>query len=182
MSGEDQNYRSDAQNAVIGGVLAAIIISGGSWMIGQVSTGEILYLLEITMPNVRSFCGTVVLATGTILALMLTLLGLSTSTDIDLTYYHYQRVKEIARIDTITFIVAVLLYLLLNVPVEETDKVTANFFFTLYYATLVISSALAGAIITVILMLYNTIKDIINVLGPKETKDYIKRTKDNEEE
>lgn len=175
-----ENFRSDARNAIIAGSLAGAIILAGSWMTGHVSGGEARHLLEIIMPNVRSFSGTVVLASGTILALMLTLLGLSTSTDADLTYYHYQRVKQIARIDTATFIAAVLIYLLLNVPIEESDKSNVNFFYVLYYATLIISSALAGAVITVVLMLYNTIKDIINVLGPGETKSYIKRTQEEE--
>jgi glycerol uptake facilitator-like aquaporin len=173
-----ENFKTDGRHAIIGGILAALVVMAGSWMIGQTSNSEARYLLEMTLPNVRSFSGTLMLALGTILALMLTLLGLSTSSDTELKWTHYQRVKQIAWLDMLTFIVAVLVYLLLNVPIQETDSGTGEWFHILYYATLVVSSILAGAIITIILMLYNTVRDIIHAIGHPENESRIIHTEE----
>lgn len=173
-----EKFKTDGRHAIIGGILAALVVMGGSWMIGNVSNAEARYLLELVLPNVRSFSGNLMLALGTILALMLTLLGLSTSTDTELKWTHYQRVKQIAWLDMLTFIAAVLIYLLLNVPIQETDKGTGEWFHSLYYATLVVSSILAGAVITIILMLYNTVRDIIFAIGHPESKSEIIHTEE----
>lgn len=180
-SSERQNeaLKADGRRAAIGGFLAALTILGGSWMSGQTSGSEAQYLLETVLPSVRSFSGTLMLALGTILALMLTLLGLSASADIDLKWFHYQRIKQIALVDMVTFIVAVLVYLLLNVPIQETDSGTSVWFYNIYYATLIISSLLAGAIITIVLMLYNAIRNIIHALGPQK-ESFITRTEEEE--
>jgi hypothetical protein len=53
-------------------------------------------LLETAMPRVRSFCGTVTILLGNVLALMLTLLSMSKGTDVELKWAHYQCVKQIA--------------------------------------------------------------------------------------
>lgn len=176
---QSEAFKADARRAVLGGCLAALTIMGGSWMIGQVSGSEARYLLETVLPSVRSFSGTLILALITVLALMLTLLGLSASSEIKLKWVHYERIKQIAFVDMVAFIAAVLFYLLLNVPIQETDSGTLQWFYFLYYATLIISSILAGAVITVVLMLYNAIRNIINAVGPKKGSQI---TRNQEEE
>lgn len=110
----------------------------------------------------------------TVLALILTLLGLSSSAETKLKWVHYQRIKQIALVDMITFIAAVLFYLLLNVPIQETDSGTLGWFYGLYYAALIISSLLAGAVITVVLMLYNAVRNIIYAIGPEKESQIIR--------
>ena len=143
----------------------------GAWLVGEASGAEAYRLLETSLPSTRSFCGTLTLALGNILALMLTLLSLSASTDIELEWTHYERIKQIAWVVTVVLIVAVLIYLLLNIPLTEAEKAeesTGPWFARLYYATLVVSSLLAGALISIALMLFNTVKDIIHALGPEK--------------
>lgn len=171
--------KTDSRRAALGGCLAALTIMGGSWMIGQITGSEARYLLETVLPSVRSFSGTLMIALITVLALMLTLLGLSTSSEIKLKSAHYQQIKQIALLDMVTFIVAVLFYLLLNVPIQETDSGTAGWFYFLYYAALIISSLLAGAVITIVLMLYNAVRNIINAIGPEKESQII-RTEEEE--
>lgn len=168
-----ETLKADGRRAAIGGCLAALTILGASWMIGQISGSEARYLLEAVLPNVRAFSGTMMLALITVLALMLTLLGLSTSTDTQLEWVHYQQIKQIAFVDMISFITTVLFYLLLNVPVQETDSGTLQWFYFLYYAALIISSILAGAVITVVLMLYNAVRNIIKSISPEKENQII---------
>jgi hypothetical protein len=165
-----KEVKADAERALTGGGLAALATFAGAWMVGEVSGREAHVLLQVSLFTTRSFCGTVTLATGNILALMLTLLGLSTSANIDLKWRHYYRIKQIAWADTITLIGAILIYLLLNIPLEESDPKTdpADWLTSFYYATLILASILGGAVITVILMLYNAIKDMIMAMSPRE--------------
>lgn len=130
---QSEALKADARRALTGGCLATLTIMAGSWMISQISGSEARYLLETALPSVRSFSGTLMLALATVLALMLTLLGLSASAEINLKWIHYQRIKQIALVDMVTFIVAVLFYLLLNVPIQETDSGTREWFYYLYY-------------------------------------------------
>lgn len=171
---QKETLKADGRRAAIGGFLAALTILGASWMIGQISGSDARYLLETVLPSVRAFSGTMMLAMITVLALMLTLLGLSTSTDTQLEWVHYQRIKQIAFVDMISFIVAVLFFLLLTVPIQETDSGTLEWFYFLYYAALIISSILAGAVITVVLMLYNAVRNIIKAIGPEKESQVIR--------
>lgn len=165
-----EQIRVDTRHAMWGGILGAVTGLAGAWLVGEASGAEARLLLETTLPSLRSFCGTVVLALGNILALMLTLLSLSSSLEAELDWTHYQRVKQVAWITTIVLIVAILVYLILNVPLAESDssggaKETANWS-TIYYSTLGLSSLLGGALIAIVLMLYNTVRDLIPLLSP----------------
>ena len=165
-----EEVRIDLKRAAIGGGMAATVTLVGAWLVGAASGAEARLLLETALPRARAFCGTVTIALGNVLALMLTLLSLSAGADVDLKWAHYQRVKQVAFIDALTLIGAVLIYLLLNVPLGEADAAQGPahewWYPGLYYAILVLTSLLGGALITVVLMLYNTVRDLIRAVGP----------------
>lgn len=177
-----EDVQVDLRRAIVGGVLAAAVALFGGLLVGEASGAEGRTLLEVTLSSTRSFCGTVTLALGNILALMLTLLSLSASTDTELKWTHYQRVKQISWLVSVVLTASILIYLLLNVPLEQSDtasKPTTDFgFSTLYYVTLVLSSLLAGALITIVLMLFNTVRDIINVIGLRQTDHPLVRSEE----
>lgn len=163
--------RIDARRAAYGGASAAAVMLAGAWLVGEASGAEAHRLLETSLPSTRAFCGTMTLALGNILALMLTLLSLSARTDVDLKWAHYQRVKQVAWVVTVALIVSVLIYLLLNVPLGESEAATGSagpWYAVFYYATLVFASLLGGALIAIALMLYNTVRDIIRAISPEK--------------
>lgn len=172
MSFMPEEVRVDAKRAAIGGGMAAGVTLLGAWLVGEASGAKAHMLLETALPRARSFCGTVTIALGNVLALMLTLLSLSTGAEANLKWAHYQRVKQVAWIDAATLIGATLIYLLLNVPLVEADAaegVAYGWWYSgLYYAILVLTSLLGGALISVVLMLYNTVRDIIRAVGPAD--------------
>lgn len=176
-SPDTEAIKVDLQRAIIGGSVSFIVILIGGWLVGYASGSEAYQLFKTTLPNSRSFCGTLALALGNILALMLTLLSLSASLDVDIKWAHYQRVKQISWLVTATLIVTVIVYLLLNIPIVESDSTSRDWFTYIYYSTLVISSLLGGAFITVVLLLYNTVRDMIGVLDP-ESKHYLRHTEE----
>lgn len=189
MSKEDalslKSWKVDTWRALVGGGLAAMITLVGAFIVGEASGYEAYRLLEVALSATRNFCGTITLATGNILALMLTLISLSVNSDIELKWAHYQRVEEVALVDTITFVGAILIYLLLNMPISETEPASdpTMWIAYFYYGTLVLASLLGGAVITVILMLFNTVRDIILIMSPSEehTPSGLVRKPDEEE-
>ncbi len=122
-------------------------------------------LIKISIGGLNTLCNTIVLASATILALTLTLLGVSTGTSSQLKEDHNNNIMRIAKIDTVIFVVALVAFLLFNLPVTESENITANWFDVIYYLTLGLSTVLSSALIVVVLMLYSTIVNIIKIVG-----------------
>jgi energy-converting hydrogenase Eha subunit A len=179
MSPNMESVQVDLRRALIGGSVSAIVILVGGWLAGFASGSEAFDLFKTALPSTRSFAGTLSLALGNILALMLTLLSLSASMDIDIKWVHYQRVRQISWGVTVTLIITVLVYLLLNIPIVESDKNLKNWYTAIYYSTLVFSALLGGAFITIILLLYNTVRDMIGMLDP-ESEHSMRHTEEEE--
>lgn len=178
----DEEIAVDTNRAIVGGTLAATTTLIGASIVGAATGLETYELLQTSLETARSFAGTLTLALGNILALMLTLLSLSAATNIDLKWNHYLRIKQIAWLTTYTLVAAILIYLLLNFPLTEAQDKTLPWFSYVYYATLILSSLLGGALISIVLMLYNAAKDIILAVGPTESGEYILRDEENEQE
>ena len=153
------------KRAMVGGGISLLVIAAGSYLLGHLSGYEAKILIKNSIDGLNTLCNTIALASATILALLLTLLSLSSSTQSKLKEEHYHHVMQIARIDTGVFIAAVMAFLLLNLPITESDTVPENWFATVYYISLGISSVLSAALIVVVLMLYNTVVNIIKIVG-----------------
>ena len=156
---------SFTKKALIGGVSSLTIIYACSYLLGELSGYEAKALIEKSLNGLNMLCNTIVLASATILALLLTLLGLSSSSKSKLKEEHYRHVLQIAKVDTAVFIAALMTFLVFNLPITESDNVPSNWFDILYYICLTLSSVLSAALIVVVLMLYNTVSNIIAIVG-----------------
>jgi hypothetical protein len=159
------SIKVDLGKALLGGGAAAVIALVGIWVVGHLSGAEARALTEATLPRLHTLCNTVILASSTILALMLTLLGLSTGSNIKLKAAFYERIQQLSLLVVIVFGVAMLVFLLLNIPIMEADKVAASWFETIYYVAVICSSVLGGALVTVMITLYHTVHGLIEVVG-----------------
>lgn len=153
------------KRAIWGGVFSLLFILTGSILLGNLSGYEAKVLIKNSLSGLNTLCNTIVLASATILALLLTLLGLSTDSKSRLKKDHYTHVMQIAKLDTVVFVVSLLSFLLFNLPVTESDNVPANWFSIIYYIALSISALISAALIVVVLMLYNTVVNIIKIVG-----------------
>tara|TARA_R110002049_G_scaffold146495_3_gene309169 strand:- start:988 stop:1533 length:546 start_codon:yes stop_codon:yes gene_type:complete len=153
------------KRALFGGVIAAIITGMGAYLMGNISGYEAKILIKSSLSGFNTLSNTIVLASATILALLLTLLSVSASSKSKLTAEHYTHVLLIAKIDTIVFVAAMIMFQLFNIPITEADNVPSSWYSTLYYSSLGISSILSGALISVVLMLYNAVNSIIKIVG-----------------
>ena len=153
------------RRALYGGLVSAGIMGLGAYFLGNISGYEAKILITTSLPGINTLCNTIALASATILALLLTLLSLSSSTKSKLTEEHYTHVLLIAKIDTIVFILAIIFFQLLNIPITEADNVPGSWYTTIYYVSLGLSSLLSGGLISVVLMLYNAVTSIIKIVG-----------------
>lgn len=161
-------YFKKNSRALLGGMLATAFTGLGVFLLGNISGYEAKNLLEVSLGGLNMLCNTIVLASATILALLLTLLGISSTSDSNLKERHYIQVLSIAKFDVILFIAALILFQLFNIPIVESDSVPTSWFTIIYWATLIFSSIICGMMITVILMLYNTITNMIAIIGLKK--------------
>ena len=149
----------------MGGIISAIIIGLGAYGLGNISGYEAKSLITSSLPGINALCNTIVLASATILALLLTLLSISSSTKSQLKDEHYKHVLLIAKIDTIVFVAAMIVFQLMNIPVTEAENVPSSWYTVIYYISLGLSAILSGGLISVVLMLYNTVVSIIKIVG-----------------
>lgn len=170
------------KRAMIGGLISMFVIGLGTFLLGELSGYEAKVLIKNSLAGINTLCNTIVLASATILALLLTLLGLSSGSNSRLKPEHYEHVMQIARFDTAVFIGSLLSFLLFNLPITESENVPANWFSTVYYISLAITSIMSAALIVVVLMLYNTVVNIIKIVGLKQDDHPLAETEDSIEE
>ncbi len=153
------------KRAIVGGVVSTVVMATGTFILGQISGYKALELLKNSMSGINMLCNTVILGSTTILALMLTLLGLSRSSESRLTNRHYKDVLMIAKSDTILIVAAVITFLMLNLPISESQGVGKYWYETIYYVSLGMAALLGGGFIAVIMMLYGTVTNVILIVG-----------------
>lgn len=155
------------RRALLGGLVSLFIILLGSLLLGELSGYEAKILIKKSLSGLNTLCNTIALASATILALLLTVLSISSNSKPKLKKDHYIHILQIAKLDTAVFIAAVISFLLLNLPITESDNVPDNWYNYIYYSSLSISSILSSGLIVVVLMLYNIIVDMIQIIGLK---------------
>lgn len=156
----------DSAWALIGGGVATAVILAVISIVGSVSGYSALQLLDAALPSVRFLSSTVATGGVTILALMVTLLGLSHSVETELEHVHYHRIQQIAYMATVAVAAAILLLVLLSIPVEESDDVVLKYAEWVYYGIIVLTSLLGGIMITLVLMLLTAVRGLLHVVAP----------------
>lgn len=168
-------------NAISGGLTVTVFTAIGVALLGNITNYEARGLLENSLEGLNRLCNTIIFASGTILTLLLTLLGVSFGTNKSLKERHYFQILKIAKFDVILFISALIFYQLFNFPILESDNVPIQWFSTIYWVTLIVTSLLSGLMITVILMLYNTVKSLIAIIGLNQDHELLNPEKIEEE-
>lgn len=169
------------KRAIVGGVVSTLVMASGTFILGHISGYKAMELLKNSMSGINMLCNTVILGSTTILALMLTLLGLSRSSESRLTDRHYKDVLMIAKSDTILIVIAVITFLMLNLPIRESEGVGSTWYDTIYYVSLGMASLLGGGFIAVVMMLYGTITNVILIVGLNKKDHPLISTEDAQE-
>lgn len=107
-------------------------------------------------------------ASATVLALMLTLLSVTSQVDTSFDRSTYKGIKLIGLISTVTFIGAVILLLGLSLPVGEFELIDDRWFMWMYYALSTLNGLLSAMTVIGVLVLFDTITTLIKRLAPDE--------------
>lgn len=152
-------------NPKIVAVTSMVIMLLGSILMGEVSGYEAKILIDRSIDGLNTLCNTIVLASATILALLLTSLGITTQTNTIVKKKHYKMILEIARLDTIVFVASMVFFILFNLPITNSENFDASNYIIFYYSALFISSLLSACLIYVVMMLYQTTVHMIKIIG-----------------
>ncbi len=145
-----------------GGIAAAVIGFAGMAIVGTATAFEARRLLDAVLPTVRFAASAYVAGGATILALMLTLITFSISHDLEFRPSHYKRIRQIAALTTATIVASVILLMFLSFPIGEAD-VDRSWNLGVYYAVLLGGAITGGIFISVVLMLYYAVRELITV-------------------
>jgi hypothetical protein len=153
--------------AVMVGMLIAVATVAAGLLTREFSDVAPMRLLETMMPTVRFFTSAVMTVAATTLALMLTLLSLSFNSGSRLRPIHYQRLRQVALVDCITFVAASLfmLVLLVSVPLEEAAALPPRWLGAFYLFVVGAMGVLGGLLAGIVLMLFGALRDMIDVLA-----------------
>lgn len=160
--GERRGRRDDLKYAASGGVAAAVIGFGGMAIVGTATELQARRLLDAVLPTVRFAASAYVAGGAAILALMLTLLTFSISHELDFRRSHYKRIREISAMTTAVMVGSVVLLMFLSFPLGEAE-VERGYYLWVYYAVLLGGAVTGGVFISVILMLFYAIRELVTL-------------------
>lgn len=158
--------------ALIGGSIV-LLIAGGSWFaIGRIYSGsEAIALIEALSRSALFFGTAAATSSATVLALMLTLVGITRRADHDFGGAVYLSVSRISTFATVTLCASVILLLVLSFPIGEFDALPSGWFTGLYIVLYAMVGAISAMLVATILLLFFTIREVIGGLAPDESED-----------
>ncbi len=160
-----------ARAAAIAGVVVGGVVVGSQLLVGAVYSGTQARQLVLAMAGPVGTLATAILSgLAAILALMLTMLGLSRKLDQGLGAAFYTRVGRIALLSILDMVAAIVLMLLLSSPIQETSKEAEragdHLVRLTYYLLVGMTAIVAALFVGVIVMLYNAIQAVIQAVEP----------------
>ncbi|MEZ5379564.1 MAG: hypothetical protein R2733_23890 [Acidimicrobiales bacterium] len=164
--------RDDLRLALLGGVVAALVGFAGMAIVGTANSFQAQRLLDAVLPTVRFAASAYVAGGATVLALMLTLLTFSISHDREFRAEHYVRIRQIAQLTVGVIVGSVMLLMFLSFPIGEAD-VERSWYLWVYYAVLLGGAITGGTFISIVLMLYYAVRELIAVGQNPEQSDLV---------
>ena len=149
------------RGALIGGGIAGAVLLSIGMGVSIASGADARQLLQASLPTVRFLASSVVTASATTLALLLTLLSLSGGIDTELDPAFYRRLQRLARLDVVSFVVGIVLMVSLILPLGEETRFSGTFYTAAFYTLSAAASLSAGLLVSAVLALYGAVRDLI---------------------
>ena len=142
---------------------------GARYAIGSVySAAEAIQLLEALSRAGLYLGSAIATASATVLALMLTLIGMIRRMDEDFDAEAYRNVHVVAKLATATLMMSLLVLLAFVLPVGEFEELPSQWYKNMYevlFAGCVVMTALLAATVA---MIYLTLKRVMEKITPGE--------------
>lgn len=148
---------------IIGGIVFALAMGISIFTFGEITGLEARTLLLNSVSGIITLCYVIIIGSIYILVIILHLLSVRLQEDGVNKRRHYLLMLSISRISTLLIMSAVIVLLLLNIPFTRITAIPDSLYLKIYYTILGATSILAGGFISVITMIYQAIKHIINL-------------------
>lgn len=158
------------RGAAIGGVVTASFLFFVIIGVGRIHSFEARGLIEAILPGARFLGSTVVGAAVTVLALLLTLIGLSLNNEKQFSSRLYDRALRITRMAVVCIVMGVGVLLAVSVPVVEVPEISRHYA-VLYYGLSAAIAVLGGLVTAMGLMIGATLRGLIGVAHPEGESD-----------
>lgn len=152
--------------------MAAFVLFSTIVGVGRVGSFEALRLIEAALPTARFLAAAVVSGAVTVLALLLTLLGLSLGSEFTFSDALYQRASLLTSLSVVSIVVGTVILLGVTVPIGEVEEL-ATYYAIFYYALAASLSVLGGLVVAVGLLIGVTLKGLIAIGHRDGTSDLI---------
>lgn len=166
--------RHDIAGAVLGGLLAAIGLFATTVAVGTIGDFEALRIIEAVLPTSRFLASTAIGTGVTVLALLLTLIGLGFNSVTPLPASLFTRARVIVTMSFLAIAIGTGLLVAVNVPIESMEQLTATYD-VMYYALAVAISILGGVLMALGFMISATLIALMRLAtrfgSPDDTPD-----------
>lgn len=160
---------------VFGGALLSALLIGNIY-----SDTQARILIEAMAPSAQTLCFAVITASATIITLMLATLSFTYEVDNQFNTHFYRQLNVIALTSSIALVLAVVVLLMLTIPLTEAEALQ-SWFRMAYYLLIVCVASLSGLIVMIVLMLYKTMKDLIEVVSLSQNGDNAQQQQPHDE-
>ncbi|GAB4522383.1 MAG: hypothetical protein OHK0046_34830 [Anaerolineae bacterium] len=159
------------RSALIGGGFVFMLTLLGAVLIGNVYSDTLARgLIEAMAPSIHTLGFAVIATSATVIALMPTFITFAQGLHNNFNAYFYAQVRLIALMCCVALITSVIMLLILTIPLTETD--TLSIWFSIVYYFLILCVAVTSAMVVgVIIMLYKTLTDLLNIALPPRSGD-----------
>ncbi|QED36937.1 hypothetical protein FK178_04060 [Antarcticibacterium arcticum] len=147
---------------ILGGIVFAIILTISSLTFIEMTGILARELLENSVSGIISLCYVISIGSIYILVIILHLLSARLPMEMGLRHKHYNSLLSIAKLATLLIIFSIVVILLLNIPFTRLRAIPDALYSTIYYIILAIASILGGSFISIITMIYITIRTMIH--------------------
>lgn len=155
---------------VISFVVALIIGYGSRRAIGNIyGAAQAVDLLEALSRAGLYLGSAIATASATTIALMLTLIGLIKRMNEEFDHQAYRNVELVARLSTVTLLIALFLLMAFALPVGEFEEMPRKWFENLYNVLYYGTVFMVGTAAATVVLIYTTLLQVIVKITPGES-------------
>lgn len=159
-------YIPHQKSAFIGSVIIFVVAIAGFMGVGTIySDTQARGLIEAMVPSLGTLSFAGITATSTVIALLLTVLGMARRADTEFDKTFYIRMRIIAMLGTVAMGVSIILLLILSIPLTENEALQ-TFFNVVYYCIMLLASLISALLFGIVITLYETVMGLIASLTP----------------
>lgn len=164
--------KHEIRGVITGGALAALVLFVTIVAVGRIGSFQALRLIEAALPAARFLAAAVVGSAVTVLALLLTLLGLSLGSEFTFNSALYARANLLTSLSVVSIVVGIVVLLAVTLPIGEVEEL-ATYYHIFYYVLAGSLSVLGGLVVATGSLIGVTLRGLIAIGHPEGESDLL---------